>query len=120
MWKVLEAAFVDHNLASPAPAEYKRPVVLTPAWDLVHDSGVVTPVPADGLALSRARRPTTGALSPPRLCARPVEEAFTPSLRAALIVARVRMCDVSPTTPRSSLDALGAGPRAYGPETPVV
>ena len=35
-------------------------------------------------------------------------------------MARVQLGDISPTAPRSSLEALDAGPCAYGPETPVV
>ena len=70
----------------------------------------------------RLVRPATGEQTPPRIHRDSVQgaEAFTPGLRAALLVARVNLGDVSPTAPRSSLEALNAGPTAYGPETPVV
>ena len=102
---------MSHHLENPAPAEYGRAnTEIRPAWGGKAPAGTVGQVQPAGLAYSRGRRVTSGAQTPPR----PQSDAgvleFTPRLRAALVVARVHAADVSPSAPRSSLEALVAGP----------
>ena len=99
MWKYTEAAFVAHQIASPAPAEYARAVMISAPWTREpavpqHAQG------AAGLANARSRRGGAGDQTPPRARVSIAEpRVFTPGLRAALLVAHVSVDDVSPSAP---------------------